>query len=110
MAKLGVLTLTGESARKYEFNVYGFDAEFNAIGAVYVVTKRTKTRSGHYSHTKIYAGESGDISTRFDGHHKEECFQTHGANCKCIHSEADEDRRRTIESDLIGAYDPPCND
>ena len=110
MTNLGVLTLTGESGRKYAFNAYEYDTEFQAIGAVYVLTKRVEEADGSYSHGAIYVGETGNLSTRFDNHHKETCFQTYGADCKCVRSEADEEQRRTIESDLIGAYDPPCND
>jgi predicted site-specific integrase-resolvase len=62
-----------------------------------------------YSHTRIYVGQTEDLSTRFDNHHKEACFDKHNKNCVCVHGEEDEDTRLEIEKDLIDKYDPPCN-
>lgn len=109
MAKLGVLTLTGASGTKYQFNVYSYDTKFKEMGAVYYISKRTKKSDGTGSHTKIYIGQTEDLSERFDDHHKEECFKKHGANCKSIHAESSEQKRLAIESDLIDALTPPCN-
>lgn len=110
MAKLGVLTLSGESGKQYEFNVYNMDTEFNAIGAVYCVSERTESASKSPSHSKIYIGQTGDLSTRFDNHHKADCFQQYGANCISVHKDGDEDSRLKKEKDLIAAYNLPCND
>lgn len=65
--------------------------------------------AGGYSHTRIYADQTGDLSTRFDNHHKQACFDRHSKNCVCVHGEQDEDTRLAIEQDLIDNYDPPCN-
>ena len=109
MAKIGTLTLTGASGTKYTFNVYPYDTEFKAIGAVYYISKRTEKTDGSGSHAEIYIGETGDLSERFDNHHKEPCFKKHNANCISIHQESNEDKRLKIEEDLIDAYNPPCN-
>lgn len=109
MAKIGTLTLTGASGTKYAFNVYLYGTNFNAVGAVYCISKRTEKTDGTGSHTKIYIGETGDMSERFDNHHKEFCFKRHNANCISIHREDNEDKRLNIEEDLIDAYNLPCN-
>ena len=109
MAKLGTLALKGDSGQTYDFTVYSYDAEFKAVGAVYGITRRQKKPDGNYDHTIVYIGETGDLSTRFDDHHKESCFTEHNANCKCIHSDEDEDSRLKKEMDLIDNYIPPCN-
>ena len=111
MAKLGTVTFTGASGTEYEFNVYPWGTSFKEdFGAVYFVTRRTQKQDGGYSHTRIYVGETGDLSTRFDNHHKQACFDRHNKNCVCVYGEQDEDTRLEIERDLINNYHPPCND
>ena len=69
MTKLSTLTLKGASGQTYDFTVYSYDTEFNAVGAVYEITHRKKKPEGNYNHAAIYIGETSDLSTRFDGHH-----------------------------------------
>ena len=110
MAKLGTLALKGTSGQTYNFNVYPFDTDFKALGAVYAITRRTQNSGAGGSHATIYIGETGDLSTRFDNHHKEACFTQNNANCKCTHPDDNEDSRLQKEADLIASQDPPCND
>lgn len=42
MAKIGTMTLKGNSGQSYQFNVYPFGTEFKAKGAVYYISKRTE--------------------------------------------------------------------
>jgi hypothetical protein len=35
-------TLTGESGKKYKFEIYSMDTKFSAVGGIYVFTKRIK--------------------------------------------------------------------
>lgn len=108
MAKLGTITYEGISGTQYEFDVYIIDTSFNDVGAVYIITKRYQSESG-YTHTHIYAGQTSDLSERFDDHHKKDCFDAHGANCVCVHRDDNEQSRVYKEDDLIKAYNPPCN-
>jgi hypothetical protein len=110
MAKLGAMTLTGQSGQKYQFDVYPLTTTFKAVGAVYYISKRTPKQDGGGDHSKIYIGQTGDLSDRFDNHHKADCFEKRGANCISVHTDDDEDSRLTKEADLIDAYKPPCND
>ena len=108
MAKPGVLTLTGASNMKYKFSVYSFGATFEAVGGVYHISKRTlKQDSG--SHAKIYIGQTADLSTRFDSHHKQSCFDQRNANCVSVHLDDNEASRLSKEEDLIRGLRPPCN-
>lgn len=109
MAKLGTLTLIGESGQEYQFDVYPIDTSFNSLGAVYYISKRDRKSDGKGSHTKIYIGQTGDLSERFDNHHKADCFTSHSANCISILLESNESNRFKIETDLVRAYNPPCN-
>lgn len=110
MAKQSIVTFTGKSKTEYDFNVYPWDTSFNKdCGAVYFITKRTKKSDSGHSHTPIYVGQTEDLSTRFDNHHKQACFDKHKKNSVCVYGEEDEDTRLEIEQDLIDNYDPPCN-
>ena len=110
MAKLNDLTLYGKSGAAYEFEVWPMNQVFNAVAAVYAVTRRyQKTGATSYSHDVIYIGQTDDLSTRFADHHKADCFTKHKANCICTHRDDDEDSRLAKEKDLIANYDPPCN-
>ena len=109
MGKFGTITCKGASGAKYEFTAYSDDTDFNAIGAVYVITSRSQKNDGSYSHLRIYVGETGDLSTRFDNHHQQDCFDKNKTNCICVYVEENEVTRLAIESDLLDKYDPPCN-
>ncbi|MDQ7047399.1 MAG: GIY-YIG nuclease family protein [Sulfurovum sp.] len=109
MATIGTLTLTGLSGNKYKFNVYSFDTTFKELGAIYYISKRTTDSNGKGTHSKIYIGMTGDLSTRFNNHHKEDCFNKKNANCKSILIEENKETRLEIEADLIESLNPPCN-
>ena len=104
------LELTGASGKKYAFLVYPWGTTFKPIGGVYAVTRATSNQSGGETHTIVYVGQTGDLSERFDAHHKASCFSRNSANRICVHVESNEKTRLTTESDLIAAYNPPCND
>jgi len=108
MSHIEDLTLTGKSGTNYTFQMFPLDTQFKALGAVYVITKRTQGSNGG-THSLIYIGQTGDLSTRFDDHHKEDCFKRHGANCIGVLLNESEDRRLEIEMDLLAAYHWPCN-
>ena len=110
MTKLADLTVEGQSGNKYEFEVYPRQTAFNHVGAVYLLTKRTKKSNGTGTHEFLYVGETGNLSTRFDNHHKQDCFDERGANCICVHQDGDEKSRRAKESDLLEGRNWPCND
>jgi hypothetical protein len=108
MAKITDVTFVGKSKTSYTFEAYAFGTEFHALGAVYIFSVRTVT-NGKGSHDPIYIGETGDLSERFDQHHKAKCIKAKNPNCICIHLEEDGDTRLAIEMDLLGNRNPPCN-
>jgi len=109
MAKLGTLPLTGGSGDSYDFEIYPWGTGFNAVAGVYAITKRAPAADGNFTHAVLYVGETGDLSTRFDTHHKAVCFERRGANCIGVHRETSEDTRLRIEASLIARQEPPCN-
>jgi len=109
MSKIGTIALSGVSGSKYSFNVYPYNTSFKAIGAVYYVSRRTENSEGKGSHSKLYVGQTDNLSNRFSNHHKENCFMEHNANCISIYTEENKATRLAIESDLIDSISPPCN-
>ncbi len=99
------VVLKGRSGAAYEFTVYPWRTECKPIGGVYAVLKlRTDDR-----YDVLYIGETGNLSERFDSHHKAQCFDRNGKTHLGVCTESSQQRRLTIERDLIDNYKPPCN-
>jgi len=107
--KIADANFLGLSGAKYSFAVYPIGQPFRAVGAVYIITKRTIKSDGVGNHDFIYIGQTGDLSVRFIDHHKDSCFSRNGANCICIHTCDEESQRFDIETDLCRRHNPPCN-
>jgi hypothetical protein len=105
MAAEDKVTVTGASGAQYEFEVYPWGTSFKPLGGVYLVLRKEPT--GRY--TILYIGQTGDLSERFDNHHKENCFTRNGKTHIAVRLEALESRRLTIESDLIRGINTTCN-
>lgn len=99
------ITLTGKSGSNFRFEIHPRETEFKNVGAIYVMAK--KTSANNYS--ILYIGQTGNLSSRPLNHHKTDCFDRHGGDTLFVLAEGNESRRLSIESDLIGKYDPPCN-
>ena len=110
MSKIADYTVTGESGKVYTFEVYSYDASWNEVAAVYLVTKRMQKPDGGGSHTHIYVGQTDNLKERFSGHHKEDYFVLSDANALCVLQESSEQHRRRIESDILAGGNWPCND
>ena len=108
MAKISTVTMHGKSGQMYAFDCWNTTQAFNPVAAVYVFTLRYQ-RDTVMQHKVLYVGETEDLSTRFDNHHKEQSIKAQNANCICTHLERDADMRLAIERDLIAYYDPECN-
>lgn len=105
MSKIGNITLTGESGTNYSFEIYARSTEFNAVGGIYVMAKKTAANT----YSVLYVGQTGDLSSRPLNHHKKDCFDKNGADHVFVHAEGNEKTRFNIETDLINAYKPKCN-
>ncbi len=110
------LALKGLSGNQYIFDLYIYDdfselkSAFFAKAAVYLFTRRRITNYG-FTHDLVYLGETDNLSTRFGNHHKEKCISSHFANCIGIHAVSSDDiKRKAIETDILSAYDFPCNE
>ena len=96
------VTLRGASGASYTFQVFPWGTAFKPLGAVYVVLKTAPDGI-------IYIGQTGDLSERFDNHHKALCFGRCGRTHIGVLLENLESRRLANETDLVRAYQPHCN-
>jgi hypothetical protein len=103
------MVLEGASRQKYSLQLYPWGTSFRSLGGVYVVTHAEPNLQGGNSHQIVYVGQTGDLSERFEFHHKAYCFRLHKASHICVYLEQNEKARLSIESDLIAGYNPPCN-
>ncbi|MDT7832035.1 hypothetical protein RQM59_06565 [Flavobacteriaceae bacterium S356] len=102
---MATITLEGCSGKSYEFIIHAKGTNFNSVGGVYYITKIKNNK-----HTRIYLGITNDLSTRFDNHHKEDCFEENGATHIAIHKSSSESEREKIEKDILCKYNFPCNE
>jgi hypothetical protein len=103
------ISFKGISGNSYTFNVHPWGVSLRSIGGVYVVTRAKPKLQGGRNHDVLYVGQTGDLSERFDNHHKADSFRRHGATDLCAMTEQSEKTRLAIEADLIAGYNPPCN-
>lgn len=95
----------GASGQQHQFGVYPWGTRFTAVGGLYLVLK--KQSSSNYD--VLYVGQTGNLSERFDNHHKQASFDRHGRTHIAVKAESGEKARLAIETDLIRKYQPPCN-
>ena len=109
MGKIANVTFYDASGIRYAFIVYPLDSSFANDGAVYIFSQRITEASGRGTHKPIYIGETGKLGDSIANHEKWPCIHQHGANCICVHPDADAQGRLRKEADLIHNYNPPCN-
>lgn len=97
----------GKSGKAYRHWIYDIGTQLKKAAGNYVFAR--ETTPGKLS--PIYVGQTGDLSERFDNHHKMPCIRRSGATHITAHTiDAGEAARRAEETDIIERWDPPCND
>jgi hypothetical protein len=98
----------GKSGSKFGFEIQDTWLTPVARQGVYIVTNQHPHDA--LPHQVVYIGHSADLISLFVDHPKENCFAEYKAECLCILSETDNDRRKEIMHDLIATYNPPHAD
>lgn len=106
MAEAPTINWPGKSGKTYKYEIYPINTTFKAEAGNYIFAKETQSNQW----TPIYIGETEDLSTRFDNHHKMDCIERQKATHIHAHLNSDKDARLTEEADLIAKWNPPCND
>lgn len=95
----------------YALNSYDFseNLEFPFKKGVYVFTNRQVLDNGTVSHTILYVGQTTDLSTRFQNHHKAEELKNGNPNCLAVHKCDTVAELSQWETDLICFWNPKYN-
>ncbi|MCE2745966.1 MAG: hypothetical protein LW710_08670 [Burkholderiales bacterium] len=109
MAKIADATFKGKTG-SYSLEVYPADTSFNAVGAVYIFTKRTLDSDGKGTHEFLYIGQTESLKDRIPNHEKWPCVKKHGVTCICVHQDGSEKSRLNKETDLRAGNSTSCND
>jgi predicted GIY-YIG superfamily endonuclease len=97
----------GQSGNKYKYEIHPIGRSFNEKSANYIYAK--KVSPGEW--VPVYIGQTQNLAERIADHEKEACAEQNGATHIHAHaSSRSEKDRRAEESDLIGKWDPVCND
>ena len=102
---MSTITLTGCSGNNYTFTIYRKGQSFRAVGGVYYIA-----RIINQTDYRIYLGITNDLSTRFENHHKENCFRRYRATHVCVLQSSNQMERERIEKDILCYYNFPCNE
>ena len=97
----------GKSGTDYVYTIYVIGTSFRKIPGNYIFAKQDA--SGWWA---VYVGETGDLSERFDNHHKANCINRNGATHIHVHESSSDDKvRRAEEDDVLRRWGPTaCND
>ena len=104
---IGAAIFRGKKER-YDFKMFALNETFEAIPAVYIISKRTTDTRKKGHHALICIGETHSIFDELKKHRKGKCVKKHRANVVSILPEADEKIRLKIETDLKAAHNVAC--
>lgn len=105
---IGSAVFRGKKDR-YDFKVFALNETFEAIPAVYIISKRITDKRKKSHHALICIGVTDSIFDELKKHRKGKCIKKHAANVISILPEADEKMRLKIETDLKAAHAIACN-
>lgn len=119
MIEKHAMTLKGTSGKAYNFIVFPLDKEYEAEGAVYIVTicKQEEEGSFSYNHSPVFLGETDNLAGHFEDHPKAECFRLAAQALKAKPEDIavgsviqnDAAKRKAIVADLQGKFKWVCN-
>ena len=104
-----IITFTGKSTKKYDFNLYERDTSFKALPGIYVFL-----REEIKSFKMLYIGQTSSFQKRIDVKLKEHdqylCFlRNNYTHIAVLTIRNGEEKRLNIETDLRHNYTTLCN-
>lgn len=106
--KIDEVTYAGASGERHTFRVYVWQTKFKPVPGVYLVAARTMEPGQSAEYAPLYVGEAPDLSSVWNEHPREECFQMYYANVVGVLKEDDPARRAAIVADLTAVLPLPC--
>ncbi len=101
---LGNVRIEGLSGRIYTFRAYPLETKFAEFGAVYFITGRKMNPEGRIEHSRIFCGQTSNMSVCPYSSQQSASFKANYANCICILPVNEEISRREIEGDIHQNY------
>lgn len=96
----------GQSGKSYKYWINRLSPNFVAKPGNYIFAKEVSP--GRFM--PVYIGQTGDLSERFENHHKAACIRSNGATHIHAHTNtAGEASRLMEEADLVARWKPACN-
>lgn len=100
--KLGSLTFKDNYGKTYPFGVYSKNTRFKAVAAIYAfLTSDNRV---------LYIGQTTDLSTRFNDHHKWNAASRLGFEKIAVCTQVTLLMLDVVERRLIEHYRPRCNE
>ena len=101
----GNVRIKGLSGKMYNFRAYPLETHFGEFGAVFFITGRKKRRTGgKMAHSRIYCGETPNMSVCPYSDNQSASFRANYANCICVLPVTEGDTRLDIERDIHQNY------
>jgi len=113
MSNKEYLRVFDNTQKEYLFEIYPRETEeFNSVPGVYMFTKSRVNQQGDEIHDILYIGKTQSFKNRPLGlyHHKWEHANRIGMTHICVLRVFQASDRKSIESSLIAAYNPPLNE
>lgn len=104
--KTKTINWPGASGKEYKYWIHSMNTSFDSKAGNYIFAKQTSPGKWR----PVYIGQTGDLSERFDHHHKMECARRNGATHVHAHTNPNEANRLAEETDLVRKWGPVCND
>lgn len=96
----------GLSGTKYDYYVYPISTTFSDKKPANYLFAKLENGRWH----AVYAGETEDLSQRFDDHHAMPCIKANGATHLHVHFSSDtRSERLAEEADIRKKWSPSCN-
>jgi hypothetical protein len=107
MTHEGTIKWPGQSGAEYTYWIYRIGTTFQSEPGNYIFAKETNPNT----FKPIYIGQTGDLSERFENHHKLPSITRNGATHIHVHKNLGGERQRLAEElDLVHRWCPTCND
>ena len=100
----GNVRIKGLSGKVYTFRAYPLETRFSEFGAVYFITGRIQKPQGRIAHSRIYCGQTSNMSVCPYTSQQSASFRANYANCICILPVNEDAPRMDIEKDIHQNY------
>ena len=96
---------TGASGKKYEYEIYPIDTNWNDVPGNYIFARESSSRTWQ----AIYIGQTESFKDRLPNHNELPCIRRNGGTHVHAHVNRDSRARLEEEGDLLANNKTACN-